>query len=167
MKRKTVKDLDALLGPRRVTAAKAAARRMMESMLVAEVRKQLGFKQVDVARAMGVSQSALSHPESRTATTYVGSQSDSITYPIALMTSRNKVSSKIPRGPVVRSICESSIDRMFSHCATQSAVNPNCPARNGTQLGSVLRTANRADVQTTATAYRPRFRLSLETTMIG
>jgi len=42
-----------------------------------------------------------------------------------------------------------SIDRMFSHCATQSAVKPNCPAWNRTQLASWLRTAKRAEVQTT------------------
>ena len=65
MRRKTITDLDALLGPRRVAAAKAAARRKMESMLVAEVRKQLGFTQVDVAKAMGVSQSALSQLEAQ------------------------------------------------------------------------------------------------------
>jgi predicted transcriptional regulator len=65
MKRHTLKDLDATIGPRRVTRAKLAARRKMEAMLLGEVRKQLGFTQTSVAKAMGVSQSALSQVESQ------------------------------------------------------------------------------------------------------
>jgi DNA-binding XRE family transcriptional regulator len=65
MKRRTLKDLDAILGPRRVAAAKVEARRKMEAMLLGEVRKQLGFTQTAVAKAMGVSQSALSQMESQ------------------------------------------------------------------------------------------------------
>lgn len=65
MKRKNLKDLDALLGPRRVAKAKVVARRKMEAMLLAEVRKELGFTQSAVAKAMGVSQSALSQLESQ------------------------------------------------------------------------------------------------------
>ena len=65
MKRRTLKDLDAVLGPRRVAKARAAARKKMEAMLLAEVRKQLGFTQTAVAKAMGVSQSALSQLESQ------------------------------------------------------------------------------------------------------
>lgn len=65
MKRKTVKDLDTLLGSKRVAKAKSAARKKMEAMLLAEVRRQLGFTQAAVAQAMGVSQSALSQIESQ------------------------------------------------------------------------------------------------------
>lgn len=65
MKRKTLRDLDALLGPRRVAKARAAGRRKMEAMLLAELRKQLGFTQTAVARSMGVTQSALSQLESQ------------------------------------------------------------------------------------------------------
>jgi DNA-binding XRE family transcriptional regulator len=65
MKRHTLKDLDAILGPRRVASAKIKARRKMEAMLLGEVRKQLGFTQTSVAKAMGVSQSALSQMESQ------------------------------------------------------------------------------------------------------
>lgn len=65
MKRHTLKDIDAILGPRRVAAAKAKARQKMEAMLLGEVRKQLGFTQTSVAKAMGVSQSALSQMESQ------------------------------------------------------------------------------------------------------
>lgn len=65
MKRKTLKDLDAILGPRRVAKARAVARHKMEAILLGEVRKQLGFTQTAVAKAMGVSQSALSQLESQ------------------------------------------------------------------------------------------------------
>ena len=65
MTRRTLKELDAILGPRRVASAKTRARRKMKSMLLGEVRKQLGFTQTSVARSMGVSQSALSQIESQ------------------------------------------------------------------------------------------------------
>ena len=65
MKRKTLKDLDTLLGPRRAAKARTAGRKKMEAMLLAELRKQLGFTQTAVARVMGVSQSALSQLESQ------------------------------------------------------------------------------------------------------
>jgi DNA-binding XRE family transcriptional regulator len=65
MKRKSLKDLDAILGPRRVATAKTRARKKMEAMLIGQVRKQLGFTQTDVAKALGVSQSALSQLESQ------------------------------------------------------------------------------------------------------
>jgi DNA-binding XRE family transcriptional regulator len=65
MKRRPLKDLDTLLGPKRVAAAKAKARRRMEAMLLGQVRKQLGFTQTSVAAAMGVSQSAVSQMESQ------------------------------------------------------------------------------------------------------
>jgi hypothetical protein len=87
---------------------------------------------------------------------------------MALMTSLIRRSSTTPIGPRSRSITSDfSIESMFSHWATQSAVRPNSPAWNGTQLGSVRLMANRADVQTTARIYRPRFRLSRDTTMMG
>ena len=63
MKRKTVKDLDALMGAKRTVQAKA--HRKMEKMLIGEVRKQLGHTQVTVAKKMGISQSALSQVESQ------------------------------------------------------------------------------------------------------
>jgi hypothetical protein len=98
---------------------------------------------------------------------YSGSQSDSITWPIALMTSRKAISSSLPNGPFARSSCAVSMESTLSHCATQSTVKPNCPARNGTQFGRVLRKAKRAEVQTTTSANRPRFRSSRETTITG
>lgn len=65
MKRHSLHELDAILGPQRVGAAKAKARRKMEAMLLGEVRKQLGFTQASIATAMGVSQSALSQMEAQ------------------------------------------------------------------------------------------------------
>jgi DNA-binding XRE family transcriptional regulator len=65
MKRRKLKDLDAIMGRRRVEGAKQAARRKMEAMLLGEVRKQLGFTQTSIAKAMGVTQSALSQVESQ------------------------------------------------------------------------------------------------------
>jgi DNA-binding XRE family transcriptional regulator len=65
MKRHNLSALDAMMGRRRVNRAKQAARRKMEAMLLGEVRKQLGFTQTSIAKAMGVSQSALSQVESQ------------------------------------------------------------------------------------------------------
>jgi DNA-binding XRE family transcriptional regulator len=65
MNRRPLKDLDTLLGPKRVAAAKAKVRRRMEAMPLGQVRKQLGLTQTSVAAAMGVSQSALSQMESQ------------------------------------------------------------------------------------------------------
>jgi predicted transcriptional regulator len=65
VKRKTLKELDAIMGPERVAASQARTLAKLESMLIGEVRKQLGFKQVDIAKALGVSQSALSQIESQ------------------------------------------------------------------------------------------------------
>ena len=65
MKTHTLKSLDKIMGPMRVAAAKTKARIKMEAMLLGEVRKQLGFTQTSVAKAMGVTQSALSQIESQ------------------------------------------------------------------------------------------------------
>ena len=65
MKRRTLKDLDAVLGRQRVRSAKAAARRKMEAMLIGEMRKRRGITQTAAAKAMGVSQSALSQIEAQ------------------------------------------------------------------------------------------------------
>jgi len=65
MKRHKLQKLDTLMGPKRVARAKAMAQEKMEAMLLGEVRKQLGLTQTSVAKAMGVSQSALSQLESQ------------------------------------------------------------------------------------------------------
>jgi DNA-binding XRE family transcriptional regulator len=65
MPRRTLKDLDALLGPERVAQAETRAEQRMQRMLVKQVRKELGLTQAKVAKAMGISQSALSQLESQ------------------------------------------------------------------------------------------------------
>jgi DNA-binding XRE family transcriptional regulator len=65
MSRRPLKDIDALMGPKRVAEAKSMARKKMKRMFLREVRKQLGLTQAKLAKAMGVSQSALSQLESQ------------------------------------------------------------------------------------------------------
>jgi len=65
MKRRSLKDIDALLGPRRVTAARAVARRKLQAMLLSQVRKQVGFTQAALAKTLGITQSALSQMEAQ------------------------------------------------------------------------------------------------------
>jgi predicted transcriptional regulator len=65
MNRRPLKDIDTLIGPKRVAQAKAMARKKMKRMFLREVRKQLGLTQTKLAKAMGVSQSALSQLESQ------------------------------------------------------------------------------------------------------
>jgi DNA-binding XRE family transcriptional regulator len=65
MKHYPLKHLDTILGPARVAAAKKRANQKLKRIFLAEVRKQLGLTQTSVAKAMGVSQSALSQLESQ------------------------------------------------------------------------------------------------------
>lgn len=65
MRHRPLKDLDALLGPERVKAAKARAQKKLQGMLLADLRKQRGLTQAQLAKAAGVSQSALSQMESQ------------------------------------------------------------------------------------------------------
>ena len=65
MKRHSLKKIDAILGARRLASAKSEARKKMESMLLGEVRKQLSFTQTQVAKSIGITQSALSQMESQ------------------------------------------------------------------------------------------------------
>lgn len=65
MKRRTKKDLESIVGPQRAAAANAGAEAKARAFLLAELRRQLGLTQRDVAKAMGVSQSALSQIESQ------------------------------------------------------------------------------------------------------
>ena len=64
-KRRTLQDLYALMGPEEAVKAKSMARKKMKRMFLREVRKQLGLTQTKLAKAMGVSQSALSQLESQ------------------------------------------------------------------------------------------------------
>jgi transcriptional regulator with XRE-family HTH domain len=64
-RRRTLKDLYERIGPVEAAKAKALAQQKMETILLSQFRKQLGLTQAAVAKAMGVSQSALSQLESQ------------------------------------------------------------------------------------------------------
>ena len=53
------------MSPERTARAKARAREIMAEMLLAEIRKQVGLTQGDVAEAMGIKQPSLSKLESQ------------------------------------------------------------------------------------------------------
>jgi len=58
-------ELKKQMGPERVARAQARAKEMMAEMLLAEIRKEAGFTQEDLAKAMGVKQPSLSKIESQ------------------------------------------------------------------------------------------------------
>ena len=53
------------MSAKRVKNAKAQAKEIMAEMLVAEIRKEAGFTQEDLAKAMGIKQPSLSKLESQ------------------------------------------------------------------------------------------------------
>jgi len=59
------RELEAKMSPDRVAAVKARAKEIMVEMLLAEVRKEVGLTQEDLARAMGIKQPSLSKLESQ------------------------------------------------------------------------------------------------------
>tara|TARA_A100000171_G_scaffold53042_1_gene75756 strand:+ start:10419 stop:10733 length:315 start_codon:yes stop_codon:yes gene_type:complete len=52
------------MGPERAAQADVRAREMMAEMLLAEIRKQTGFTQEELAEALGIKQPSLSKMES-------------------------------------------------------------------------------------------------------
>lgn len=58
-------NLEKQMKPERVAKAKARAKEMMTEMLLAEIRREAGFTQEDIARAIGVKQPSLSKLESQ------------------------------------------------------------------------------------------------------
>jgi DNA-binding XRE family transcriptional regulator len=58
-------ELEKQMDPQRLARAKAKAKEIMADMLLAEIRKQAGFTQEDLAKAMGVKQPSLSKLESQ------------------------------------------------------------------------------------------------------
>jgi DNA-binding XRE family transcriptional regulator len=62
---KKFENLEKKMNPRRVKQAKARAREVMAEMLLAEIRKEAGFTQEDIARTIGVKQPSLSKLESQ------------------------------------------------------------------------------------------------------
>ena len=62
---RSIRVLDEYLGPKRVAEARAIAEQKLHAMTLRDIRKDMGFTQVQVAKAMGISQSALSQVESQ------------------------------------------------------------------------------------------------------
>ena len=62
---KKFENLEKKMNPKRVKQAKARAREVMAEMLLAEIRKEAGFTQEDLAKTIGVKQPSLSKLESQ------------------------------------------------------------------------------------------------------
>ena len=62
---KKFENLEKKMNPKRVEQAKARAREVMAEMLLAEIRKEAGFTQEDLAKTIGVKQPSLSKLESQ------------------------------------------------------------------------------------------------------
>lgn len=58
-------ELEKQMGPERLARARAKAQEMMAEMLLAEIRKEAGFTQEDLAEKLGVKQPTLSKLESQ------------------------------------------------------------------------------------------------------
>ena len=63
--KKNFKELRAGMDPKRVERSKARAKDMMTEMLLAEIRKQMGFTQEELAECLGIKQPSLSKLESQ------------------------------------------------------------------------------------------------------
>ncbi len=64
MKRK-FSELQAGMDPKRLTRAKARSKEMMAEMLLAEIRRQTGVTQEELAESLGIKQPSLSKLESQ------------------------------------------------------------------------------------------------------
>ena len=62
---KNFEKLTGKMNPKRVDCAKARAKDIMAEMLLAEIRKEVGLTQEDMAKTIGVKQSSLSKLESQ------------------------------------------------------------------------------------------------------
>lgn len=62
---KKFENLEKQMDPKRLANAKAKAKEIMAEMLLAEIRKEAGFTQEDIAEAMGIKQPSLSKLESQ------------------------------------------------------------------------------------------------------
>ncbi len=63
--RRKFSELQARMAPERRAAAKARAREMMAEMLLAEIRRQTGLTQEELAASLGIKQPTLSKLESQ------------------------------------------------------------------------------------------------------
>ncbi len=59
------KELEAVMRPESLARAKAQAREMMAEMLLAEIRREVGLTQEEVAASLGIKQPSLSRLESQ------------------------------------------------------------------------------------------------------
>ena len=62
---KKFENLEKQMDPKRLSRAKAKAKEVMAEMLLAEIRKEAGFTQEDIARTIGIKQPSLSKLESQ------------------------------------------------------------------------------------------------------
>jgi len=63
--KKKFSELQASMDPKRLARAKAKSKEMMAEMLLAEIRKQTGLTQADLAESLGIKQPTLSKLESQ------------------------------------------------------------------------------------------------------
>jgi len=63
--KKKFSELQAGMAPQRLARAKAKSKEMMAEMLLAEIRKQTGLTQADLAESLGIKQPTLSKLESQ------------------------------------------------------------------------------------------------------
>ena len=62
---KNFENLEKQMNPERLSRAKAKAKEVMAEMLLAEIRKEAGFTQEDIAKTIGIKQPSLSKLESQ------------------------------------------------------------------------------------------------------
>lgn len=62
---KKFKNLEKQMDPKRLARATAKAKEIMAEMLLAEIRKEAGFTQEDLAKTIGIKQPSLSKLESQ------------------------------------------------------------------------------------------------------
>lgn len=62
---RSFRNLQAKMDPQRLARAKARAKDMMAEMLLAEIRKQAGLTQEELARSLGIKQPSLSKLEAQ------------------------------------------------------------------------------------------------------
>lgn len=65
MMKKKFSELQAEMDPKRLDRSKARAKEMMAEMLLAEIRKQTGLTQEELAKSLGIKQPSLSKLESQ------------------------------------------------------------------------------------------------------
>ena len=62
---KNFRELERQMGPERTQQAKARAKDIMAEMLLAEIRREAGFTQEEISKALGIKQPSLSKLEAQ------------------------------------------------------------------------------------------------------